>query len=296
MNHRNTVRWEKEHYDLLYASKTCDECCAGFQKKFPKMKLSSIFSHWNHKNQYRSEYERLKNKDTTTKILMTPLPEDDDTIQQDRTKQLREAILELNLKNGAKIPWDKILKSMKDSFNTEGAIRAVVCGYGNYKGTNTPKYFEDIILTAANGHKIFKKPEQPLVSANQALCPHCKNILFKHQGQLKCNRCGYIRIDETIQNPGLHTITVKTKAITEPIKNARLSSVIDDDTIKLWKYRDLRAQQVQLMKEAVSTNKDILSAINKNTEAVTKMVQGIEEARSANVKRKLETLTHPAVI
>jgi len=287
MSHHNTIRWEKEHYDLLYTSKTCDECCADFQKKFPKMKLSSIFSHWNHKKQYRKDYEKLlANEDKIISIVLT---------FDEKVKKLREILLSLNLRDGQDIPWVILTRAAKDIFSTEGTVRAVILGHGNYKKRKTAKCFRDIVSTSEKGTKIFRKPEQSFTHPNQILCPDCKNILFKHQGQLKCNKCGYVRIDKFNQNLGLHTITVKTKAITEPIKNERIAAVIDDDTLKLWKYRSLRAEQVQLMKEVVNVNKDILSAINKNTEAVTKMVQGIEEARSADAKRKTETLAQPVV-
>ena len=279
--------WNKEQYDCMYSHKNLDECCRDFQDKFPKITLSAVFTHWNHKTHYRKLYEKLLvNKDnqhqTDNKTTSIELKLDH------RTKKLREILLSLNLHDGQDIPWVILTHAAKEIFSTEGTIRAVMFGYGTYKERKTAKYFKDITSTSMEGKKIFRKPELSHTSSNQILCPDCKNTLVQSGGQLKCNKCGYIKIDETNRNAGIHTITVKTKAITEPIKNERFAAVVDDDIIKLWKYRSLRAEQVQLMKEMVKTNEKLSIQSEQQTKLLSKILESFETARDTQLRRLAE--------
>jgi hypothetical protein len=246
----NTTPWKKEHYDLLYSSKNCDDCCKDFQKRFPSMTLSSIFSHWNHKNQYRQEYERLKNESSKPKPQEQQTSGNDYLSQKEKIKKLREILLSLNLKDGENIPWGKLLKSAGDYFQTEGTIRAVICGYGNYKKANSTKYFKDIVSTASTGAKIFRKP-----------------IALQNQSP----------------------IMVPAKIVHKYDLEKKPTTFVDEDRM-LVKDHDLRAEQVQLLKEMVTLLTKIKDATEKNTNAVTKWAQSIEDARNLVEKKRSEQI------
>ncbi len=204
--------------------------------------------------------------------------------QKEKARIIREAILSLNLKNGDKIPWEKLYKRVPKIYTLNSLMAFVVCN-GGFDYLKDKHYFSDIV-EKDGWEYIFKPPNQSPKPTNAMLCPSCKSMLVSWHGQLKCDKCGYIRIDENKKETGTHTITIKTKAITEPIENKQISTnIVDDDTMKLWKYRSLRSEQVQLMKELVSSNKKLIEQSEIQTKTLSKMLENFEIAKESQLKR-----------
>jgi hypothetical protein len=245
--------WNKEHYDCMFSHKNVDECCKDFQNKYPKIKLSSIFTHWNHKNQYRKEYEKLLRESTKHSVLPTTTLTLPDLSLDERAEKLRVTLLTMGLKDGQDIPWKQLVAASKNLFSTEGTVRAVMFGYGTYKERKTSRYFKDIISTSIEGKKIFRKPIIP---------------------------------------PTPTTLMVPAKIIHKYDNEKKPAPSFIDDSL-LVKDHNLRAEQTQLLKEIVSAIqrqtdicKDTITAINLNTEVGVKTLNFFAEIQKNTKKEK----------
>jgi len=148
---KNQQVWKKEHYETMYSHTNCDACCADFQKKHPKIKLSSVFTHWNHKKQYRDTYDKmcLPQKVKPQRVVC-------DGEANQTAKLIRDTILELKLRNGERIPFE-VIKTIT-GLKTVGTVRAYVSGYGSYSKKSIQSQFADIISTI-DGQIVFVSPK-----------------------------------------------------------------------------------------------------------------------------------------
>jgi hypothetical protein len=242
--------WKLEHYELLHSHKTLDEAAKDFMRLYPEIPLSMVLNRWDHKTKSHLEHDHLKAEQNKPKPVITSAPKPKSapmvTTQSERLKKMREIILSLNIKSGSPVPYEDIyMASYPTHHITIKSLQQLLTATGGYAKYSSCNIFADIIVKQPNGRFIYVSPSVQKAPEDAPKIMIPARIVHKFEKQ---NGVG-----------------------------APASSFVEDD-IMVVKNHNLRVEQNAILKE-------ILSAILKQNDLVTKTMARFDEAIETSKKR-----------